>query len=61
VEEKECGICIEEFKATDQVVQLPCKHSYHENCGVQWLEINNKCPKCRAELPSEEVRGPNII
>jgi len=61
VTERECGICFDEFDQNSHVNSLPCKHFYHKACIVQWLEINNKCPKCRGELPSEELPRNNPL
>merc|ERR1740121_2212098 len=33
-----------------QVVQLPCLHTFHNDCCVRWLtESRNACPLCGAE------------
>ncbi len=30
-----------------RVVQLPCKHLFHETCVMKWLHQTYKCPYCR--------------
>jgi hypothetical protein len=48
--EKECSICIKKF-VKDQVIRLlPCKHIFHEECIVPWLEQKSECPNCRFNL-----------
>lgn len=42
----ECTICLETIK-TDNGVSLPCKHSFHEDCIDDWLEVSPTCPICR--------------
>ena len=64
-----CGICLEELKEGQDVVELPClqKHYFHiktGECGgiYPWLKENNSCPMCRFEFPSEEkeIEPPEI-
>lgn len=45
--EKECLICLSNFKHDDEVLTLPCIHSFHKNCIYKWFEISNICPECR--------------
>ena len=64
--EKQCSICLEEFKIGDKYIKLPCqtenedeKHIFHsgnDTCsGIKpWLERNNTCPMCRTEFPKDE-------
>ena len=56
-----CGICLDELKEGEDVLELPCKdkHYFHiknEVCdGIYpWLKDNNTCPLCRHEFPSDE-------
>ncbi|KAL2267486.1 hypothetical protein VTJ83DRAFT_4763 [Remersonia thermophila] len=51
----ECTICIDELKRGQEVMVLPCKHWYHEECVVLWLREHNTCPMCRK--PIEEAGG----
>lgn len=57
-----CPVCKDQFSIDSQAKLLPCKHTYHADCIVPWLEINNSCPVCRYRLPIEcdakhEVQG----
>ena len=56
-----CGVCLDELKEGEDVLELPCKdkHYFHiknEVCdGIYpWLKDNNTCPLCRHEFPSDE-------
>ncbi|KAM5549528.1 hypothetical protein ABKV19_000780 [Rosa sericea] len=58
-----CAICMEAFAAHHHLNRLPCLHSYHQHCIVQWLQINHVCPICRHPYPyataSAEPSDPN--
>lgn len=42
-----CSICCEVYKNNDKLIQLDCKHCFHEKCIKKWLlEESNKCPLC---------------
>lgn len=50
-----CVVCQERFKVGDVVITLPdCRHTFHENCVMTWLEKHNTCPFCRKELPTDD-------
>jgi len=47
-----CPICLEQFKTTDDAVQMPCpckRTFFHRQCAVKTLEMTKKikCPNCR--------------
>ncbi|GAB4814710.1 hypothetical protein N2152v2_001756 [Parachlorella kessleri] len=48
-----CSVCHDDFKRSEEVVELPCNHCFHEGCLMPWLEAHNTCPVCRLELPVE--------
>lgn len=33
-----CTVCHDNYAEDDMVVQLPCKHCFHEDCILAWLE-----------------------
>lgn len=46
----ECAICFSNYEVGDSVVYsgLQCRHAFHEDCILQWLEKGKKrCPICR--------------
>ncbi|KAI3335377.1 hypothetical protein F4824DRAFT_155385 [Ustulina deusta] len=51
----QCTICIDEVKVGDEVVVLPCKHWFHQECATLWLKQHNSCPVCRAAINGEAV------
>jgi E3 ubiquitin-protein ligase RNF115/126 len=50
-----CSVCKDEFRIEEEVLGLPCKHSFHEECINPWLKERNSCPTCRFELPTDDV------
>jgi hypothetical protein len=45
---KECCICMD--KNTNNWVHIPCGHSFHNECIIQWNRTSNTCPICRSVL-----------
>lgn len=44
----ECAICLELYESGMILCSLPCRHSFHKDCIVTWLERDNHhCPICR--------------
>jgi len=50
-----CSVCLLDFSNSDAVMKpSTCKHCYHENCMMQWINSENannrKCPLCRTQI-----------
>ncbi|CAN0542765.1 unnamed protein product, partial [Ectocarpus sp. 12 AP-2014] len=54
LEGQECAVCKDEFAAGDKARELPCQHSFHEQCILPWVAERNTCPTCRHELPTDD-------
>eukprot|EP00088_Acartia_fossae_P053013 TRINITY_DN6015_c0_g1_i6.p1 TRINITY_DN6015_c0_g1~~TRINITY_DN6015_c0_g1_i6.p1 ORF type:complete len:154 (-),score=21.55 TRINITY_DN6015_c0_g1_i6:391-852(-) len=50
----DCPICLKQFQPQDEYLRLPCKHRFHSECVLPWLNKTSSCPLCRAELPTDD-------
>jgi hypothetical protein len=55
-----CSICISDFIEKNIVMELPCKHVFHEKCIKEWGMYKPECPNCKEKIPSkiEDVYSP---
>lgn len=53
-----CPVCLDELAAGGVAREMPCKHRFHDQCIVPWLEMHSSCPVCRHQLPTEEPAEP---
>lgn len=55
---KECYICLCKFEFSkqnikNQIIELSCKHIFHDKCIQPWLKYNHVCPTCKFNLKEE--------
>ena len=43
-----CSICL--FDLENNLIILPCKHTFHKSCMDQWKTYQQSCPYCRTSL-----------
>ncbi|GMR32711.1 hypothetical protein PMAYCL1PPCAC_02906, partial [Pristionchus mayeri] len=48
-----CPICLAAFEEDKEctLIEMPCKHLFHEKCVLAWLKQTNSCPSCRMKMP----------
>ena len=52
-----CMMTLNDFKEEDEIAVLPCNHIFDKTAVFKWLKTEDaRCPICRTELPSKEVR-----
>ena len=52
--ENSCAVCKDEFEIGQELLLMPCKHYFHNDCLLPWLNERNSCPVCRYELPTDD-------
>ena len=50
---EECSICQDEYQLGETVIELTCRHFYHDECLLSWLKTNGVCPICRAHVHAD--------
>jgi len=45
-----CCVCLNQFELTTEVIILPCKHIFHEECIRDWLLERPICPMDRSNV-----------
>ena len=54
VDGPQCQVCLTEYKTGDSLVNLPCKHEYHDKCIKEWLKVTrHKFTLCKDQRSIE--------
>jgi hypothetical protein len=52
-----CPVTLCDFKDGDKIAKLPCGHIFSSEAILKWLQKEDaRCPVCRKQLPSKEVK-----
>lgn len=51
----QCAVCKDELAIGATAREMPCRHLYHPECILPWLQEHNSCPVCRFELPTDDA------
>ncbi|XP_013592276.1 PREDICTED: E3 ubiquitin-protein ligase RING1-like isoform X2 [Brassica oleracea var. oleracea] len=52
----QCSVCLDDFEVGAEAKQMPCKHNFHADCLLPWLELHSSCPVCRYQLPADDTK-----
>ncbi|XP_010462406.1 PREDICTED: E3 ubiquitin-protein ligase RING1-like [Camelina sativa] len=52
----QCSVCLDDFEIGTEAKLMPCKHKFHADCLLPWLELHSSCPVCRFQLPADEPK-----
>ena len=54
---KKCPICLDFFINKDNYIILPCLHTFHSNCIINWMNRNDICPLCKFKLSFSNINS----
>lgn len=49
----DCSICLNFIQGISR--EMPCGHTYHNGCLLNWLKKQKTCPQCRCELFDDDL------
>ncbi|KAJ1720269.1 hypothetical protein LPJ53_005087 [Coemansia erecta] len=47
---EKCCICLMEYMVDNVVLELVCKHIYHDECILYWFGLSDMCPLCQKSI-----------
>ncbi|KAL4500514.1 hypothetical protein ABPG72_002938 [Tetrahymena utriculariae] len=50
-----CSICLVEFGAQDELRLTICRHLFHSECLIAWINKNESCPLCRQSFTIADI------
>lgn len=55
LENVECCICMD-YDIETKSIETPCKHKFHYNCLITWVNKKESCPLCRGTINAFELK-----
>jgi len=56
--QQDCAVCKDEFEVSQETIELPCEHVFHNECILPWIKQSGTCPVCRYELVPQPKHAP---
>ncbi|XP_072027241.1 RING finger protein 24-like [Amphiura filiformis] len=56
-----CAVCLEEFKAKEEIGVCKCRHGFHIACISKWLEAKRTCPICNTRVKPEPSERTYLV
>lgn len=57
-ERKSCIICLGDFEKDEKIILHPgCKHTFHDECVLEWFKTKLNCPVCKVPTRSNMLRN----
>jgi len=53
---EECAICLNPF-IDNNLLTIPCGHTYHTECILEWFDKKMTCPMCRKKFKWKKKKG----
>uniref|UniRef100_A0A2P2IHD3 RING-type E3 ubiquitin transferase n=1 Tax=Rhizophora mucronata TaxID=61149 RepID=A0A2P2IHD3_RHIMU len=59
--EDACSICLEPFSSDDPATVTSCKHEYHLQCILEWLQRSKECPICWQSVVLQDPASQELL
>lgn len=58
IDDVDCPICYENINSSNEKIiqcKKQCKHYFHQECLLLWINTNPSCPLCRIKITKSEI------
>lgn len=57
-----CTICQVDYGEGDSCMMLPCAHTVHDVCGLEWFMNHSKlCPVCKHDITEQDAKEDDDV